>query len=131
MVYPRRRLDQQGPAVAGRLFLRLIRWATRHPIDPVHGDRMLLTEFLRTRVLELAVHGLDLGAGLGRQPWMTAAAARVVEDLVLPAGNAAQLLSESGWDQIALIAKATGRLPLTAAETKLIERHGIHWLALG
>jgi hypothetical protein len=27
-----------------------------------HGDRMLLTEFLRTRVLELAVHGLDLAA---------------------------------------------------------------------
>ncbi len=111
--------------------MRLIRWATRHPIDPVHGDRMLLTEFLRTRVLELAVHGLDLAAGLGRQPWITAAAARVVEDLVLPAGNAAQLLSESGWDQTALIAKATGRLPLTAAGTKLIERHGIHWLALG
>jgi uncharacterized protein (TIGR03083 family) len=96
-----------------------------------HGDRMLLTEFLRTRVLELAVHGLDIGAGLGRQPWMTAAAARVVEDLVLPDGNAAQLLSESGWDQTALIAKATGRLPLAAAETKLIERYGINWLALG
>jgi hypothetical protein len=105
------------------------------PAAPVvrtrHGDRMLLTEFLRTRVLELAVHGLDPGAGLGRQPWMTAAAARVAEDLVLPDGNAAQLLSESGWDQTALIAKAAGRLPLTAAETKLTGRHGIHWLALG
>jgi uncharacterized protein (TIGR03083 family) len=96
-----------------------------------HGDRMLLTEFLRTRVLELAVHGLDLAAGLGRQPWMTAEAAHVVEDLVLPAGTAAQLQGESGWDQATLIAKATGRLPLTAAETKLTEYRGIHWLSLG
>ena len=37
----------------------------------------------------------------------------MVEDLVLPAGNAARLLGESGWDQTALIAKAAGRLPLT------------------
>ncbi len=96
-----------------------------------HGDRMLLTEFLCTRVLELAVHGLDLAAGLGRQPWMTAEAARAVEDLVLPAGTAAQLQGESGWDQATLIAKATGRLPLTAAETRLTEHHGIHWLSLG
>jgi uncharacterized protein (TIGR03083 family) len=96
-----------------------------------HGDRMLLTEFLRTRVLELAVHGLDLAAGLGRQQWMTAGAARVVEDLVLPAGNAAQLLDETGWDQVTLIAKATGRAPLTAAEATLIERYGIHRLFLG
>ena len=36
-----------------------------------HGDRMLLTEFLRTRVLELAVHGLDLATALERQPWTT------------------------------------------------------------
>ena len=51
-----------------------------------HGDRMLLTEFLRTRVLELAVHGLDLAAALDRAPWMTARAAQVTGDLLLPAG---------------------------------------------
>ena len=49
-----------------------------------HGDPMLLAEFLRTRVLELAVHGLDLAAALDREPWMTAAAAGVTEDLLLP-----------------------------------------------
>jgi len=97
-----------------------------------HGDRMLLTEFLRTRVLELAVHGLDLATGLGRQPWMTAAAASVLAGLLLPAGTTAQmLLDETGWDQITMIAKTTRRIPLTAAETTLIERHGVHWLALG
>ena len=56
-----------------------------------HGDRMLLAEFLRTRVLELAVHGLDLAAGLDRAPWMTAPAAEVTEDLLLPAAAAARL----------------------------------------
>ncbi len=96
-----------------------------------HGDRMLLTEFLRTRVLELAVHGLDIAAGLGREPWLTPAAARVVEDLILPAGSAGALLAESGWDQVTLIAAATGRRPLTPAEGALAGRHGIRSLALG
>ena len=51
---------------------------------------------------------------------------------LLPAGTPAQmLLGETGWDQITLIAKATQRIPLTAAKTTLIERHGIRRLALG
>ena len=41
------------------------------------------------------------------------------------------LRDETGWDQITLIAGATRRIPLTAAETILIERHGIRRLALG
>jgi uncharacterized protein (TIGR03083 family) len=96
-----------------------------------HGDRMLFTEFLRTRVLELAVHGLDLAAGLGRPPWLTGAAAAVVDDLVLPAGAAARLRGESGWDQPTLIAKATGRLPVSPADAVLLERCGLRRLALG
>jgi hypothetical protein len=95
-----------------------------------HGDRMLLTEFLRTRVLELAVHGLDLAAGLDRPPWLTDAAAAVVEDLVLPAGSA-RLREESGWDRPALIARATGRLPLGPSDAALVERYGLRRLALG
>ncbi len=46
-----------------------------------HGDTMLVTEFMRTRVLELAVHGLDLAASAGQAPWLTGAAAGVVEEL--------------------------------------------------
>ncbi len=71
-----------------------------------HGDRMLLTEFLRTR--------------------------HVLAVLLLPAGTTAQMLmDETGWDQITMISKATRRIPLTAAETTLIQRHGIRRLALG
>ncbi len=95
-----------------------------------HGDPMLLTEFLRTRVLELAVHGLDLAAALDREPWMTTEAAQVTEDLLLPCG-AAGLRAETGWDRVGLIARLTGRHPVTPAETELIESAGIGRLALG
>jgi hypothetical protein len=91
---------------------------------------MLLAEFLRTRVLELAVHGLDLAAALDHGPWMTAAAAGVTEDLLLPAA-AAGLRAETGWDQVTLIAALTGRRPLTPAETQLIQSSGAGRLALG
>ncbi len=131
-----------GPAaVLARDFDRAWRdaWALMHgaPQERVvrtrHGDRMLLTEFLRTRVLELAVHGLDLAAGLDRPPWLTGAAAAVVEDLALPEGTAAaaRLREEAGWDRPTLIAKATGRLPLSPADAVLLERHGMRRLALG
>ena len=95
-----------------------------------HGDRMLLTEFVRTRVLELAVHGLDLAAGLDRPPWLTGAAAAVVEELVLPAGSAG-LRAEAGWDRPTLVAMATGRLPFRDSDNALMERHGLRRLALG
>ncbi len=96
-----------------------------------HGDLMLLREFLRTRVLELAVHGLDLAAALEPEPWMTARAADLTEDLLLPSAAAARLRSETGWDQLTLIAGLTGRRPVTPAETQLIRSAGVGWLALG
>lgn len=96
-----------------------------------HGDLMLLTDFLRTRVLELAVHGLDLAAGLNRAPWLTSEAASVVEDLVLAPGSADHVRRHLGWDHATLIAKVTGRQPLSPAEAKMVKAEGIHWLALG
>ncbi len=95
-----------------------------------HGDRMLVTEFARTRVLELAVHGLDLAAALGRPPWTTARAARVTEELLLPL-PAAELRTAAGWDPVTLIAKLTGRTALTTAEASLVESFGVQRLALG
>lgn len=37
-----------------------------------HGDAMLLSDFLSTRVLELAVHGLDVADAVGAEPWLSA-----------------------------------------------------------
>jgi uncharacterized protein (TIGR03083 family) len=96
-----------------------------------HGDRMLLTEFLRTRVLELVVHGLDLAAALDRQPWVTAQAADVCEGLLLPSAVTGRLRAETGWDRAGLIARLTGRHPMTPSETELIQSAHITRLALG
>ena len=96
-----------------------------------HGDRMLLREFLRTRVLELAVHGLDLAAALDRAPWMTAPAAQRHRGPAAALRAAAGLRAETGWDQVGLIARLTGRCPLSPAETGLLQSAGVRWLALG
>jgi hypothetical protein len=92
---------------------------------------MLLSEFLRTRVFELAVHGLDLAVALDREPWMTPLAAEVTGELLLPAAAGARLRADAGWDQVTLIAKLTGRRPATSAESTLIESLGRQRLDLG
>jgi hypothetical protein len=91
---------------------------------------MRLTEFLRTRVLELAVHGLDLAAALDREPWVTVQAAEASEDLLLPTA-AGRLRAETGWDRVGLIARLTGRHPVAPSEADLIQSARIGRLALG
>ncbi|MCZ7436657.1 maleylpyruvate isomerase N-terminal domain-containing protein [Micromonospora sp. WMMC241] len=93
-----------------------------------HGDAMALTEFLRTRVVEVAVHGLDLADALDRRPWTTPAAAAVVLD-VLTAGR--PVPGALGWDASTALRKATGRLPLTGAEQAALAAAGIRRLAFG
>ncbi|MDP9794428.1 uncharacterized protein (TIGR03083 family) [Catenuloplanes nepalensis] len=91
-----------------------------------HGDDMLLTDFMLTRVVEVAVHGLDLAAALGRDPWTTPAAVDAVSALLL--GDAPVPL---GWDRLTFVRKATGREPMTGEERAAISRNEIRWLALG
>lgn len=93
-----------------------------------HGDTMTLTDFLATRVVELAVHGLDLALSLDRPPWTTPAARRVVLDLV-PA-DARAYADTQAWDEATFLAKATGRTPLTAVERDAARRAGVRRLAL-
>jgi uncharacterized protein (TIGR03083 family) len=96
-----------------------------------HGDRMLLSDFAVTRVVELAVHGLDVAAGLGRRPWLTDDAAAVLEDLMLPGGAASALAARLGCDRAGLIARLTGRTPLSAADQAALAESGVAILALG
>ena len=93
-----------------------------------HGDPMLLTDFLLTRVVEVAVHGIDLAAALGRPAWTTPAAASAVCGLLLGDAGAPVPL---GWDRLTFIRKATGRAELTPPERDAICRQAIHWLTLG
>ncbi|WP_369175397.1 maleylpyruvate isomerase family mycothiol-dependent enzyme [Streptomyces sp. R28] len=95
-----------------------------------HGDPMLLSEFLLTRVVEVAVHGLDLADALGREPWMTPQAADVVQDLLLGQDSAATL-EKLGWSRLHFLRKATGRDPITREEAAEVDRLGVRWLTLG
>ncbi|MFE9612001.1 maleylpyruvate isomerase N-terminal domain-containing protein [Streptomyces sp. NPDC006012] len=95
-----------------------------------HGDAMLLSEFLLTRVVEVAVHGLDLADALGREPWLTPQAGAAVLELLLGPGQL-DTARELGWDGPAFLRKATGRATLDAAETAQVERIGIRWITLG
>ncbi|WP_234439998.1 maleylpyruvate isomerase family mycothiol-dependent enzyme [Streptomyces bicolor] len=95
-----------------------------------HGDPMLLSEFLLTRVVEVAVHGLDLADALGREPWITPQAADVVQDLLLGQDSSAAL-EKLGWSQLHFLRKATGRDPMTREEAAEVNRLGIRWLTLG
>ena len=96
-----------------------------------HGDRMLLSDFARTRVVELAVHGLDLAQGLSRPPWLTREAADVLEDLLLPPGRGSQLRRDLDCDRAGLIARLTGRTSLSRAEQQVLHDAGIRDLAFG
>ncbi|MER7586542.1 maleylpyruvate isomerase N-terminal domain-containing protein [Micromonospora sp. NPDC127501] len=93
-----------------------------------HGDAMRLSEFLRTRVVEVGVHGLDLAAALGRPPCLTPPAAVVIADLLTGGRPTPPGLS---WDRLTLIRKATGRAVLTAPERAAIDAAGFRWLAFG
>lgn len=94
-----------------------------------HGDGILLTEFMVTRVVELALHGLDLAAALDVPPWTTADASAVVLGVLLIEGrDKAALL---GWDEHTMLAKGSGRVPLTPDEQDAVERLGIRRLTLG
>ncbi len=95
-----------------------------------HGDAMLLSEFLLTRVVEVAVHGLDLADALGRKSWLTPAAGDAVTELLLGTEHATAV-DELGWSRTHFLRKATGREPLNEAEAVQVERLGIRWLALG
>jgi uncharacterized protein (TIGR03083 family) len=96
-----------------------------------HGDRMLLTDFAGTRVVELALHGLDLAIGMDMRPWMTGAAADVLVGLLLPDGGGDQLCARLNCDRVGLIARLTGRATLSATEAQLLAGPGITRLALG
>ncbi|MFG1652497.1 maleylpyruvate isomerase N-terminal domain-containing protein [Micromonospora sp. NPDC049275] len=93
-----------------------------------HGDAMSLTEFLRTRVVEVGVHGLDLAAALDRPPWLTPQAEAVIADL-LTGGRPAP--AELRWDRLTVIRKSTGRAPLTVPEQTTIDAAGFRWLVFG
>jgi uncharacterized protein (TIGR03083 family) len=95
-----------------------------------HGDPMALADFLTTRVVEVAVHGIDLADALDRPRWTTPEAAAHLTALLLGPGRT-DALTALDLDPVAFIAKATGRDAFTDTERAQTDRHGLTWLALG
>lgn len=97
---------------------RCLEAAGREDPARVMGTRLTsirLDEFVKTRILEMGVHGMDLAAALGRRLWLTPAAASVVLSILVDlwGDDPAPAL---GWSDLTFIETATGRRPLTEAE---------------
>jgi len=80
---------------------------------------MRLADWVVTRVISVAAHGLDVALTLGRQPWTTASALTVVRPVFVELIGAEPPASV-GWDDHMLLAAATGRRALTADERELL-----------
>lgn len=77
------------------------------------GPALRLDEFLKTRVLETVVHGLDMTDALGRDPVASA------EGLALVADTLTALLGHdppAAWSAMELVEKGTGRTALSPAD---------------
>ena len=73
-----------------------------------HGDAMTLADFLVTRVVEVAVHGLDLADAVSSPAWLTEPAAAVTFNLLF-GPQWTEVVRTTGWDHARLLRAATGR----------------------
>jgi uncharacterized protein (TIGR03083 family) len=79
------------------------------------GPCLRLDEYLCTRLLEAAVHGLDLTDALGREPWITPRAVEVVRAMLVGLLETEPPV-ELEWDDLAFLEAGTGRRALTDRE---------------
>jgi uncharacterized protein (TIGR03083 family) len=91
-------------------------------VDPARPTRsweplLVFEEFLKTRLVELTVHGLDLAHALGHPPWASQQGLRTTRE-VLVGLLGAPLPDELAWDEITLAEKGTGRQPLSQPERR-------------
>ena len=106
--------DAMWPAMLDRASV-----ADRTRVVVTFGPALTLEEFLKTRVLEVTVHRMDLEDAFGRRGWGTDTAVSIVDDILvgLLGTEPARALD---WDVVDFIEVGTGRRELTEAErTKL------------
>lgn len=81
------------------------------------GPALTLDEFIRTRVVEITVHGMDLAEALGLGTWSTdggrAITVGILTRLLDPTPPSALT-----WDETTFIEKGTGRRTLTEKERR-------------
>jgi uncharacterized protein (TIGR03083 family) len=85
------------------------------------GPCLRLDEYLCTRLLEAAIHGLDLADAIGRDSWITPPASAVVRAMLV-----AMLEDEPppalGWDDLEFLEAGTGRRRITPEERGVLGR---------
>jgi uncharacterized protein (TIGR03083 family) len=104
--------DQLWPATLDRASI-----ADRARIVVTFGPALTLDEFLKTRVLEVTVHRMDLEDALGRRGWGTDTAVSIVDDILVGLLGTEPPRSLD-WDVVDFIEAATGRRELSDAERK-------------
>jgi uncharacterized protein (TIGR03083 family) len=94
------------------------------------GPAVALEEYLRTRVLEVTVHRMDLEDALGVRGWGTDMAVGIVDEILvgLLGGEPPH---ELDWDVVDFIETGTGRRDLTARERKLLGAKASRFPLLG
>lgn len=101
-----------------------------------HGDPMLVTDYLVTRVVELVLHGVDLADALGREPWTAGAALDVVRAVLFGSvepGELARVLPDgagAGGASLVAVRAVTGRSD-SEVDRAALEAAGVTFLALG
>ena len=83
-----------------------------------HGP-MKLADWVVTRVMSVAAHGLDVALTLGLEPW-TSKPALGVTCPVLISLLGAEPPAELGWDRLTLLAAGTGRRRLSSRESAVL-----------
>jgi uncharacterized protein (TIGR03083 family) len=83
------------------------------------GPTLTLDDFLKTRVLEITVHRMDLGDALGQKGWGTDQAVSIVDD-TLEGLLGEEPPSELEWDVVDFIETGTGRRALTDGEREIL-----------
>lgn len=134
-----RRSDAAEPGrVLGRLWAELRSRLARVPRDRTmvtrHGDPMLVTDYLATRVVESLLHGLDLADALGREPWARDRALELVGEVLFGAADPEALErvlpGARGANVLGAVRVVTGRAP-EKVERAVVEAAGVRVLALG
>jgi uncharacterized protein (TIGR03083 family) len=83
---------------------------------------MRLSDWVLTRVVSVAAHGLDVAITLGRDPWTTQDALQAVRPIFV-ALLGRQPPDALGWDDQALLAVGSGRRAATERERDLLGPH--------
>jgi hypothetical protein len=84
-------------------------------------DPMRLADWVVTRVISIAAHSLDIAITLDRPPWTTGSALTIIRPVFVDLLGAEPPVSLQ-WDDLALLATATGRRALTDPERVLLGR---------